>query len=130
MSTYVTDPIGDLLTRMRNAQKAGRTMCTAPWSGIKQELCELLKKEGWIADIAVTGEKPHQEIEVTFTTERPSLTLKRQSKPGRRIYKGATELMPVLRGFGIAVLTTSQGLMTDKEAKKKKIGGEVLCTIY
>jgi len=115
--TYVNDPIGDLLTRMRNAQKANRQTCTAPWSSIKQELCELLKKGGWLEDVQVT-------------TQKPALTLKRMSKPGRRIYMGADDLKPVLRGFGIAVLTTSEGLLTDKEAKKKHVGGEVLCTIF
>lgn len=128
--TYVNDPIGDLLTRMRNAQKANRQTCMAPWSTIKEELCNLLKKGKWLSDVAVLGEKPHQEIEVTFNAEKPALTLKRMSKPGRRIYMGADDLKPVLRGFGIAVLTTSEGLLTDKEAKKKHVGGEVLCTIF
>jgi len=127
--TYVTDPIGDLLTRMRNAQHVKHTQCRAPWSRIKQELCELLKKEGWIADMQVVGEAPKQEIEVTFVEDKPALTLKRVSKPGRRVYAGTGELKPVLHGFGIAILTTSQGLMTDVEARKQKIGGEVLCTL-
>jgi small subunit ribosomal protein S8 len=126
--TAVNDPIGDLLTRIRNAQAVRKASCMAPWSRIKQELCEVLKREGMIEDVRVTGEAPHQEMEVIFVRGR-TLTLKRQSKPGRRLYSKSTELRPVLRGFGIAVLTTSQGLLTDKEAKAKKIGGEVLCTI-
>ena len=130
MSTVVNDPIGDLLTRIRNAQKANRASCRAPWSRLKEDLMKLLKKEGWIANYEVTGEKPMQEIEVTFTTDKPALTLKRVSTPGRRSYAGFTELRPVMRGFGVAIITTSHGLMTDKEAKKKKVGGEVLCTIY
>ncbi len=125
----VSDPIGDLLTRLRNAQRARRDVCRAPWSKMKQQLLELLKREGYIADVTVVGEEPKQEVEVTFSKDRPELELKRVSKPGRRVYTSINELKPVLQGFGIAVLTTSQGLLTDKEAKAKKIGGEVLCTV-
>lgn len=125
----VSDPIGDLVTRMRNAQHARRQMCRAPWSKIKQQLLELLKSEGWISDVAVVGEEPKQDLEVTFNPNKPPLELKRISKPGRRAYRAAAELRPVLQGYGIAILTTSQGLITDKEARRRKIGGEVLCTI-
>ena len=127
--TYVTDPIGDLLTRMRNAQKAGHATCKAPHSKMKLALLELLKNEGWISDVATIGDAPKLELEVTFNPEKPSLTLTRTSKPGRRDYAGVKDLKPVLRGFGIAILTTSQGLMTDAQAREKKVGGEVLCTI-
>lgn len=126
---YLTDPIGDLVTRMRNAQKARRLTCTAPWSRIKQELLELLKTEGWVADVRVFGDTPKQELEVTFVADKPALEIKRVSKPGRRVYAAAAELKPVLQGYGAAVLTTSNGLLTDKEARKRNIGGEVLCTI-
>ena len=126
---YLTDPIGDLLTRIRNAQAARSTSCSAPWSRINEELCKLLKKEGLIADVQVTGEAPKQDIEVTFNAERPHLVLKRMSKPGRRLYMKYTELRPILSGFGIAVLTTSEGLLTDRQARERKVGGEILCTI-
>jgi small subunit ribosomal protein S8 len=126
--TMVNDPIGDLLTRIRNAQAVRKSSCMAPWSRIKQELCEVLKREGMIEDVRVTGEAPHQEMEVIFVPGR-TLTLTRASKPGRRLYTKSADIRPVLRGFGIAVLTTSEGLLTDKQAKAKKIGGEVLCTI-
>jgi small subunit ribosomal protein S8 len=125
----LSDPIGDLITRMRNAQHARRPTCAAPWSQIKQDLLEVLKREGWIADVQVIGEAPKQELEVTFVEGKPALELKRISRPGQRVYTQAAEMKPVLRGFGIAILTTSQGLLTDKEAKKKKVGGEILCTI-
>ncbi len=125
----LTDPIGDLLTRIRNAQSVGHASCTAPHSRLRLELCALLKKEGWIADVQVQGDPKRPEIEITFSTEKPPLRLTRVSKPGRRVYSGVQELKPVLRGFGVAILTTSQGLMTDTEARKRKIGGEVLCTI-
>ncbi|MBT4119435.1 MAG: 30S ribosomal protein S8 [Candidatus Peribacter sp.] len=127
--TYVTDPIGDLLTRMRNAQKAGKASTTAPHSKLKLQLLELLKKEGWISTVEVLGEAPKLTLEVTFNPEKSSLTLTRASKPGRRTYAGVADLKPVLRGFGMAVLTTSQGLLSDSEARQKKVGGEVLCTI-
>ena len=127
--TYVTDPIGDLLTRMRNAQKAGKASTTAPHSKLKLQLLELLKKEGWISTVEVLGEAPKLTLEVTFNPEKSSLTLTRASKPGRRTYAGVADLKPVLRGFGMAVLTTSQGLLSDSEARQKKVGGEVLCPI-
>ncbi len=125
----VSDPIGDLVTRMRNAQHARRGTCRAPWSKIKQQLLELMKSEGWIADVAVVGEAPKQDLEVTFHPDKPALELKRISKPGRRAYAASSEIKPVLQGFGMAVITTSEGLLSDKEARKRKIGGEILCTI-
>jgi small subunit ribosomal protein S8 len=114
---------------MRNAQKAGKPSCTAPHSRLKLQLLELLKKEGWISEVKVLGDAPKLELEVTFNPEKSTLTLTRASKPGRRTYAGVADLKPVLRGFGIAILTTSQGLLTDGQARQKKIGGEVLCTI-
>lgn len=127
--TVVSDPIGDLLTRMRNAQHARRSTCRASWSRIKQDLLELLKREKWIADVIVVGDAPKQDLEVVFHADRPALELKRVSRPGRRTYSPAAGLQPVLQGFGVAVITTSKGLMTDKEARRHKIGGEVLCTV-
>ena len=127
--TYVTDPIGDLLARMRNAQHARKNECRMPWSRLREQLLELLKKEGWIKDLEVVGTKPFTEIVVTFEETKPKLELKRISKPGRRMYTSYKELKPVLNGFGMAVLTTSKGLMTDDQARKERLGGEILCTI-
>jgi len=129
MSPLLNDPIGDLLTRIRNAQAVGNATCSAPWSAIKEQLCTLLVKGEWLAGMEVAGEEPKQELVITFRTDRDPLTLKRVSKPGRRVYSSAKDLLPVRRGFGIAILTTSQGLMTDRDARMKKTGGEVLCTI-
>ncbi len=126
--TFVTDPIGDLLTRIRNAQAARRTHCSAPWSNIKQSLCELLVAEGWLQSAEVKGEEPKKELHLAFVPGK-KLMLKRVSTPGRRVYEKAENLKPVLRGYGTAILTTSQGLLTDAEARKRKIGGEVLCTV-
>ncbi len=127
--TNVNDPIGDMITRMRNAQHARRQTCSFPHSRIKLQLCELLKAEGYLEAVEVVGQEPKLQIEVTFDKTKPVLTLKRISKPGRRAYSAAAELKPVLHGYGIAVVTTSEGLMTDTDARKKKIGGEVLCTV-
>ena len=127
--SYVTDPIGDLLTRMRNAQMARKSATKAPWSRMKEQLLTLFKKEGWIADVKVVGDEPKKQLHIDFLPEKDHLELKRISKPGRRVYTAASDLKPVLQGYGTAVLTTSQGLMTDTDARSKKIGGEVLCTI-
>ena len=89
----------------------------------------MLKKEGYLSNVSVTGEGKEKEIVITFSKDHKKLTLERVSKPGRRMYVGNQELRPVLQGFGLAVVTTSQGVMTDKEAREKKIGGEVLCTV-
>lgn len=126
--TYVNDPIGDILTRMRNAQAARKHTCRAPLSRIKLELCELMVREGWLEKVQVVGEAPKQDVEVTFVPGK-KLVLERISKPGRRTYAKSADLRPILRGFGQAILTTSQGLMTDTEARKNKVGGEVLCTV-
>ncbi len=88
-----------------------------------------MKREGYIADVAVIGDEPKQEVEVTFILGK-TVDFERMSKPGRRFYAKSVELKPVMRGYGIAVLTTSQGLMTDVEARKKKVGGEILCTVW
>ncbi len=126
--SFVNDPIGDFLTRMRNAQAARRKTCRAPLSRLKKELCDLLVREGWLQSVEVLGDAPKQEIEVTFVAGK-TLTLTRKSTPGRRLYARVQDLHPVLRGYGQAILTTSQGLMTDEEARTKKVGGELLCTV-
>lgn len=124
-----TDPIADLLTRMRNAQAVRRESCACPWSRHKEELCNLLKEVGFIGGVSVAGEGKEKMITVTFAPMRQNLTLTRVSKPGRRVYLGKEELKPHLRGYGLSVLSTSKGLMTDKQAKKEGVGGEVLCTV-
>ena len=125
----VTDPIADLLTRIRNAQHGRRTSCAAPFSKLNHKICEVLQREGYLSEVGTEGEGIRKQLVVEFNQEQPKLELKRVSKPGRRVYMGKGELKPVLRGFGIAVVTTSQGVMTDKEARKKGVGGEVLCTV-
>ena len=125
----LTDPIGDLLTRIRNAQHGRRPECRAPWSKMKEGICQLLKTHGYIADARTEGEGVEKEVVVTFLTDRPALELKRVSSPGGRKYVGAADIRALLHGAAIAIISTSSGLMTDKEARSKKIGGELLCTI-
>jgi len=96
---------------------------------MKEQLCEILRDNGWIADVMVAGEDPKKYMIISFNPEKMNLEIKRISKPGRRVYQQVSDMRPILYGYGMAVLTTSQGLMTDKTAKEKKIGGEVLCTI-
>jgi small subunit ribosomal protein S8 len=125
----VTDPIADLLTRIRNAQHARRDSCVCPWSRHKEEICRILQREGFLAEVLSEGEGKDRMLVLHFVSGKPALMLKRASKPGRRVYSGKSALKPVLRGLGIAVLSTSAGLLTDKEARAKGIGGEVLCTV-
>lgn len=125
----VNDPIGDLLTRLRNAQGARRNTCAIPWSRNKHVLCNLLKEKGWIKEVEVSKEGKEKEILVTFSPDYPKLTLTRISTPGRRVYRSSRELKPVLQGFGMAILTTNQGILSDREAREKHVGGELICTV-
>lgn len=124
-----TDPIGDLLTRMRNAQHGRHTDCRAPWSAIKQGICDLLKKNGFVEESRVEGEGKDKEIVVVFKADRAPLTVGRVSKPGARKYVGFADIRHLLHGNSLAIVSTSLGLLTHHEAKEKKVGGEVLCTI-
>ena len=124
----LNDPIGDLLTRIRNAQHARKSGCSAPWSKIKLQLCEILVREGYLQSVEVTGDAPHQDVVLSFVPGK-LVEVKRVSKPGRRLYEGTSQIKPVLNGYGIAIITTSNGLLTDKEARAQKVGGEILCTI-
>lgn len=124
-----TDPIGDLLTRMRNAQHGRHTDCRAPWSKIKQGICDLLLKHGFVAESRVEGEGKDKEVVVVFKADRAPLTLGRVSRPGGRKYVGFTDIRHLLHGNALAIVSTSHGLLTQHEAKEQKVGGEVLCTI-
>ena len=125
----VTDPIADLLTRMRNAQMAGKNATHAPYSKMKESVCEVLKTNKFIANYTVNKSNQFPELEITFDAMYPRLELKRISKPGQRIYIGKTEIPRVKNGMGIGVLSTPQGVMCTKSAKKKGLGGELLCLV-
>lgn len=130
----MTDPIADMLARIKNALMARHKSVRIPSSKIKLEIARILKEEGYIEDFKYINEKPQPQIEIILKydeNKRPVIAgVKRISKPGRRIYKGYRDLPKVLDGLGIAIISTSQGIMTDHEARKRKIGGEVLCEIW
>lgn len=128
-----TDPIADFLTRIRNAQAAHHDMITVPASRLKFALAKILEREGYVAQAKEQGQGTNKIIELTlkYLGKAPYIrSLIRVSTPGRRIYRGSTELPRVLSDQGIAIISTSAGLMTNKEARKRKLGGEVLCEIY
>lgn len=132
----MTDPIADMLTRIRNANVAMHDTVRMPGSKLKESLAAVLQKEGYIASYEAK-ERPGRpgrilEIKMKYTPERTrTITgLKRVSKPGLRVYRQADRLPRVLGGLGVAVLSTSQGLMTDREARERRVGGEVLCFVW
>ena len=125
----LTDPIGDFITRMRNAQHGRRTECRAQWSKLKEAICQVLKQNGFIESVSVEGEGSIREIVVTFKADRPALILKRVSTPGGRKYVASSDIRKLLHGNSIAVISTSSGLLTNKEARAKNVGGEILCTV-
>jgi len=129
----MTDPLADLLVRIKNAAAVGKKTVTAPSSKIKTAIAGVLKAEGYIADFQVKPlENNKNELEITlkYFEGRPVIEmLKRYSRPGLRQYRGADELPQVLNGLGIAIVSTSRGIMTDAQARKLGVGGEVLCLV-
>lgn len=128
-----TDPIADMLTRIRNANQQKHETVSIPYSNLKNDLANILKNEGFVTDFVVNEEGNHKNIVITLKykgNERVITGLKRVSKPGLRQYAKVNEIPKVLNGLGIVVLSTSQGLMTDKEARAMNIGGEVLAYIW
>ena len=129
----MSDPIADLLTRIRNAQMAGKPTVSCPSSKIKEAILVVLKQEGYIAGYSVDGDvvKPELTIELKYYNGKPVIEeLHRGSRPGLRSYKGNKELPQVRAGLGIAVISTNKGVMTDKAARAAGVGGEVLCTVF
>ncbi len=127
----MTDPIADMLTRIRNAQAANKTDVTMPASKLKAAIAKVMKEEGFITDFSVNDEaKPQMTVTLKYYEGRPVIdNMKRVSRPGLRIYKSKDELPRVLNGLGIAIISTSAGVMTDKSARAAGHGGEVICTI-
>jgi small subunit ribosomal protein S8 len=132
--THVSDPVADLLTRIRNANLAYKEELLAPVSKMNRAILDILRREGYIAGFEEEGEGVHRAFRVRLkygrNRERTITGLRRISKPGRRIYAGRAELPRVLGGLGIAIVSTSQGVMTDREAARKGIGGEVLAYVW
>jgi len=132
-----SDPIADMLTRIRNALLAGHTSVPIPWSKIKAEIARILKEEGFIEDYTIGDEQPARQIHITLKyygprrTRRPVITnIERISKPGRRVYRNRRDLPRVLSGMGIAIMTTPKGVMTAQQARRERVGGEVLCYVW
>jgi small subunit ribosomal protein S8 len=130
----MTDPISDFLTHLRNASKAGLAQCVSPHSKLKESLAGILKAEGFVRDVATgTDERGHKTVVVTmkYVDSAPVLTgIKRTSTPGRRLYSGYSDIPRVLNGLGISIISTSQGLMKDQDARRQKLGGELVCTVW
>lgn len=128
----ITDPISDMLTRIRNAAAVKKTEVRIPYSKLKLSIAKILAQEGYVSAVEKIG-TGHGELRVTLKYEggEPTIqNLKRVSKPGHRAYAGYGDLPRVLSDHGIAIVSTSQGVMTNKEARKRKLGGEVLCEVF
>lgn len=130
----MTDPIADMLTRIRNAQAVSKARVEMPYSKVKHNLATILKEEGYLEDVRKSEDanKPVLVVMLKYNSEGVSVirSVQRISKPGRRVYARNTELPYILNNIGIAVISTSHGLMTNKKARKQKLGGEVICEIY
>ena len=127
------DPITDLLNQIRNAQAVSKTEIAIPLSKMKYEIAKILLSEGYISEVqkAKTDKKKILKIVLKYNNGRPAITgLKRVSKSGQRIYAKASAIKPIRRGYGISIISTSKGLMTNKKARKIKLGGEILCKIW
>ena len=130
-----SDPISDYLTRIRNAQMARHKVVEIPASNVKKELTKILFDQGYILNYKFDDEGLQGNIKIALRydakSRRPAITeIKRYSKPGLRRYAGAGELPRILNGLGVSIISTSKGMMTDKEARRLNVGGEILCTVY
>ena len=131
----MTDPIADLLARIRNAHQVKHDQLVLPASKVKMEICRILKEQGYIEDYSLLTDDPvkhSMRVHLKYNDQgEPAIrTLRRVSTPGRRVYRGADDLKPVLNGIGIGIVSTSSGLLTDGEARENRVGGEVLCEVW
>jgi small subunit ribosomal protein S8 len=128
----MTDPIADMLTRIRNAQAGGKATVNLPASKVKAAIAQVLKDEGYIDGFAVRENGPHREIEISlkYYAGQPVIEkIERVSRPGLRIYKRVDDIPKVMNGLGVAIVSTSRGVMTDRKARAQGVGGEVLCIV-
>ncbi|MFB6181814.1 MAG: 30S ribosomal protein S8 [Candidatus Magasanikbacteria bacterium] len=128
-----SDPIADMLTRIRNAQTAGKSSVKIPYSNLKKDIAKVLDRKEYVESTEHIDEGPQGEIEIELKYDNGEAkinSLQKVSVPGRRIYKSKDELPRVKNGYGIAIISTSQGVMTDHEARKEGVGGEVVCSVY
>ena len=130
----MTDPIADMLTRIRNAIRIERPFVDVPSSRVKIRIADVMQREGYIWDYEVIEQQPQNILRITLkygpNGERVIRLIQRVSKPGRRVYKGIHEVPEVLDGLGISILSTNKGMLSNREARKEGVGGEVLCTIW
>lgn len=130
----MTDPVADMLTRIRNALQAGHPAVDIPTSRLKSDIARILRDEGFINDFDVRGEgaQPKLHVRLRYDNDKNAiiLGLERVSRPGRRVYRGRDELPKVLNGLGVAIISTSRGVMTDAQARRAGVGGEVLCRVW
>ena len=130
----MTDPVADMLTRVRNANQALHESVSMPSSKLKEEIARILAAEGYIDSFDVSADGPKRTLTLKFKygadRSRVLLGLRRISSPGRRVYSGAGDLPRVKGGLGVAVVSTSQGVLTDREARRRRLGGEVLCEVW
>ena len=130
----LSDPLGDMLTRIRNAQRARQTRCVAPASRLRTDVLDVLKREGFIRAWRVEQDRPgvsRIEIELKYSEGEPAIKeITRISKPGRRVYSKIKELPRVYAGLGVSILSTPRGVMSDAEARAANVGGEVLCRVF
>ena len=128
----LSDPIGDMLARIKNAQVRNHSKVTLPSSKFKSKIADVLKAEGYIIDYKINDDKkPSIEINLKYNSGTPVInTIERISKPGRRIFSSASSLPKINNGLGIAIVSTPKGVMTDVDARKKKLGGEIICKVF
>jgi small subunit ribosomal protein S8 len=128
----MNDPISDMLTRIRNASRALLPVVEVPHSKLKESIADILKREGYVADFTVEGKLPRtMKVKLKYQGKKSIIEgLRRVSSPGLRRYVGATEIPRVRGGLGVAIVSTSEGLLTDQQARKKKIGGELVCYVW
>ena len=128
----LSDPIGDMLARIKNAQVRNHSKVSLPSSKFKTKIADVLKSEGYIIDYKINDDKkPSIEINLKYNLGNPVInTIERISKPGRRIFSSASSLPKINNGLGIAIVSTPQGVMTDVDARKKKLGGEIICKVF
>ena len=129
----ITDPISDFLTRLRNAQNAHHEELTSPSSKVKFAIAKILEQEGYVEGVKTEeqGSKKDLHVKLKYTNNGPRIrSIKRISTPGRRVYKKSNELPRVLSDMGLAIISTSAGIMTNKQARKRKLGGEVICEVF
>jgi small subunit ribosomal protein S8 len=130
----VMDPIGDMLTRIRNAQQRDKSKVSSPSSRLRERVLEVLQSEGYIRGFAVTEHASGQaelEVELKYFDGEPGIReIKRVSKPGRRVYASVGDLPTIYNGLGVAIMSTSKGVMSDTQARENNVGGEVICTVF